>query len=100
MTAESVPVELLEVREKIDQIDAKLIEILAQRFALTQKVGMLKASKALNAVDAGREAQKLAKLQELCEAQGLNPELISELFTKIMAEVVKNHELIRAQQQS
>lgn len=100
MTAESVPAQLLEVREKIDLVDAQLIEILAQRFALTQQVGLLKASNSLTAVDANREAQKLAKLQALCEERGLNSELITQLFTKIMAQAVKNHELIAAQHQS
>lgn len=97
MAAESVPAELLEIRNKIDQIDRELVQLLAQRFGFTHHVGMLKASNALPAIDAGREAQKLAALRALCKENGLNPELVTELFTKIMAAAVRNHDQIRAQ---
>jgi chorismate mutase len=95
MTAESVPAELLEVREKIDAIDADLLNLLAARFALTYRVGVLKADKALKAMDAGREAQKLADLRALSAQHNLNPDLVAELFTKIMEEVVRNHQQLR-----
>ncbi len=98
MSDESLPPELLEVRDKIDAIDSKLVELLAERFKLTHQVGLLKASQALSSVDAEREAEKLARLRELCEAQGLNPELVTELFSRIMREVVSNHEKLRQQQ--
>lgn len=97
MTAESVPAELLEIREKIDQIDKELIQLLAQRFALTHHVGILKASRALEPVDADREALKLDALRAMCEENRLNPELVTELFTRIMAEAVHNHNQIRDQ---
>lgn len=98
MTAQSVPEELLEIRQKIDEIDADLIELLAARFTLTQQVGELKASKELASVDASREAKKLEELRKLCLQYQIDADLVSELFTRIMAEVVKNHEIIRAQQ--
>lgn len=97
MTVESVPAELLEAREKIDQIDSQLITLLAERFALTHRVGLLKANNELAALDAGREAQKLADLRTLCAQHQLNPELVTELFTRIMEEVVRNHKQIRNQ---
>jgi chorismate mutase len=55
----------------------------------------LKASQALEPVDANREAEKLAELSALCEKYNLNPALVTELFSKIMAEVVKNHRQLR-----
>lgn len=95
MTSESIPAELLEVRGQIDLIDKELIALLGARFALTHQVGLLKASKALEAVDTTREAEKLAELSSLCAKHNLNPELITELFSKIMEEVVKNHRELR-----
>lgn len=91
MTSSSVPTELLEARKEIDRIDRALIDLLAARFEQTHKVGLLKALNALQAVDAQRESQKIAELRQLCEANGLNPDLVTELFTRIMQEVVKNH---------
>ncbi|HAT28073.1 MAG TPA: chorismate mutase [Gammaproteobacteria bacterium] len=97
MTADSVAAELLEIRGRIDQIDRDLLQLLAQRFDLTHHVGRLKASNALDPVDAGREAQKLEALRALCADNGLNPELVTEIFIKIMAEAVRNHNQIRQQ---
>ncbi len=91
MGSDAVPEELLEVREKIDQIDTRLVELLAERFALTHRVGLLKASRELEAVDAQREAEKLANLRLLCAQHDLNPELVAQLFTSIMEDVVRNH---------
>ena len=97
MASESIPAELLEVRKKIDLIDSELISLLAERFALTHLVGILKASNELDALDAGREAQKLDDLRALCLEHDLNPDLVTELFTRIMEEVVKNHRQLRDQ---
>jgi len=91
MTVQSPPAELLAEREQIDAIDRELLALLGKRFESTHKVGLLKASQALEPVDATREAEKLAELSALCEKHDLNPELVTELFSKIMAEVVKNH---------
>ncbi len=97
MTSESIPTELLEVRKKIDRIDSELINLLAERFDLTHHFGMLKDSNDLDAVDAGREANKLDELRALCLQHDLNPDLVTELFTRIMEEVVKNHHHLRDQ---
>jgi chorismate mutase len=40
--------ELLSLRQQIDRLDHALVLLLANRFALTQKVGELKASAGLN----------------------------------------------------
>lgn len=95
MGSESLPAELLEARKKIDRIDGDLLVLLAERFALTHRVGILKASNGLEAVDEVREAQKLAELCTQSEKHGLNPEFITELFSHIMKEVVKNHRQLR-----
>ena len=93
--SEQMPAELLKVRSKIDQIDRQLVELLAVRFQLTRKVGLLKADQGLAAVDESREAQKLDELRELCQEQGLDSELVTELFKRIMEEVVKNHNKLK-----
>ena len=95
MTEESVPAQLLEVREQIDKVDRQLILLLAQRFTLTRQVGELKADQNLDAVDPDREAKKLAVIRELCQENQLNPDLVATIFSQIMAEVVKNHRRIQ-----
>jgi chorismate mutase len=95
MVAATVPEELLEVRKQIDSVDEELVLLLAKRFALTHQVGQLKASKQLGAVDQDREAHKLEAIKSLSAQHNLNPQLIANLFTQIMAEVVRNHRKLR-----
>ena len=96
MSDSAIPAELLEVREKIDDIDERLLDLLAERFQLTHQVGLLKANQQLSALDATREAEKLARLAELSLARDLDPELVKELFRRIMQQVVQNHERLKA----
>ena len=91
MSRESVPTELLAIRDRIDAVDTELVALLARRFKLTHQVGMLKAASGLPALDTQREAEKLDRLRQLAEAVGLNPELVAELFARIMQEAVTNH---------
>ena len=95
MTGESIPPQLLEARDKIDEVDRQLVLLLSERFQLTRQVGKLKADGNLSAVDPGREADKLAKIRTLCEEKGLNSDLVADIFSQIMAEVVRNHRSIK-----
>ena len=97
MKADTVPNELLKVREQIDEIDERLLRLLAERFQLTHQVGIVKASQALASFDSTREAEKLERLRALCGDLQLDPALVTELFTRIMQEVVKNHDKLRQQ---
>lgn len=98
MGQDSVPEELLELRLKIDGLDRKLVELLADRFSLTHAVGMLKASNVLEPVDTKREAEKLAEIRGLCAELNVDADLVAELFTRIMAQAVKNHKQIKQKQ--
>ena len=95
MGSEQAIKELLEARQQIDEIDCKLIEVLDERFHLTRQVGLLKAAERLSSLDSTREAEKLAKLRSLCWGTSLDPDFIEELFSQIMKEVVKNHEIMK-----
>ncbi len=86
-----VPAELADLRKQIDQIDAQIMEALARRFAVTGKVGQLKAQFHLNSVDPVREQEKLQSLRNLATENGLNAEFIDSLFQHVFNEVVKNH---------
>lgn len=100
MSQNEIPEELKAVREQIDAIDERLLQLLGQRFELTHQVGVLKADRQLSSLDASRESEKLARLRELCTAHGLNPDLVEELFSRIMREVVQNHDKLRQDQES
>ena len=95
--SDTIPGELLAIRQRIDDIDRGIVELLRERFALTHEVGLLKASRELNALDTRREEEKLNALAALSEANQLDPNLVRDLFRRIMDEVVRNHERLRAE---
>ncbi|MDP3952597.1 chorismate mutase, partial [Microbacterium sp.] len=65
--AEDARAELLRLRGSIDNIDAALIYMLAERFRATQQVGILKAEHEMPASDPKREEQQVARLRALAE---------------------------------
>ena len=92
-----LPPELLQARARIDEIDQELIKLLADRFSLTLQVGKIKASQQLQSFDPDREAQKIQNLRQVSEEMGINPNLVENLFTQIMKEVVKNHQRLKTE---
>ena len=92
-----LPPELLQARARIDEIDQELIKLLADRFSQTLQVGKIKASQQLQSFDPDRETQKIQNLRQVSEEMGINPNLVENLFTQIMKEVVKNHQRLKTE---
>jgi len=95
MTAPAIPPELLAARRSIDNLDAALIHLLAERFKITQAVGELKARLDLPPADPVREAAQVARLRRLAEESQLDPEVAETVVTFIVTQVVRRHEQIR-----
>ena len=93
--SDDVKAQLLEFRDSIDNIDAALVHLLAERFKITQKVGHFKAEHTLPPADKNREAAQVAHLRELAEASDLDPDFAERILNFIIAEVIKNHEQIK-----
>jgi chorismate mutase len=91
---ESVASELHRLRASIDNLDAALVHLLAERFACTQQVGRLKADHGLPPADPEREAEQIARLRRLAEESRLDPEFAEKFLGFIVAEVVRHHEAI------
>lgn len=89
-----VPAELARLRGSIDNIDAALIHILAERFKATQRVGVLKAELGLPASDPGREAEQVARLRALAREADLDPVFAEKFLEFIVGEVIRHHEAI------
>ena len=91
MQTNSVPDELISIRDQLDKLDDELLLILVKRFEVTARMGKLKATEGLDSLDEEREKQKLIELQTRAEEKALSPEFVSNLFQMIFEEVVKNH---------
>ncbi len=78
-------------RESIDRLDSILVYTLAERFKHTQAVGKLKAEHDLPASDPAREAQQIARLEELAEKANLDPKFARKFLNFIIQEVIQHH---------
>ncbi len=87
-----VPAELLALRSSIDNIDAALIHILAERFRCTKEVGILKAERGLMAADPEREKRQVARLRQLAIDSNLDPDFAEKFLNFIVKEVIRHHE--------
>ena len=86
--------ELMRLRDSIDNMDAALVHLLAERFKVTQQVGVLKAAHGLPPADPAREARQIARLRSLAEQAKLDPEFAEKFLTFVVAEVVRHHEAL------
>jgi len=90
-----VHAELGQLRDSIDNLDAALVHVLAERFRCTQKVGLLKAAHDLPPADPEREARQIARLRRLAADAKLDPEFAEKFLNFIIAEVLRHHEAIQ-----
>jgi len=90
-SAEAAWQKLLRIRQSIDNIDAALVHLLAERFKFTQEVGVLKAEFGLPAADPEREHRQIARLRELALESNLDPEFAEKWFNFVVTEVIRHH---------
>ena len=90
-SAAVVPGQLVQLRASIDNLDAAIIHLLAERFRVTREVGQLKAEQSLPPSDAQREARQVARLRRLASEAGLEPHFAEKFHAFVVAEVVRHH---------
>lgn len=90
-TADDATARLRDLRASIDNIDAALIFLLAERFRCTKQVGVLKAQHGMPASDPTREEQQIERLRRLAVDADLDPEFAQKWFNFVVAEVIRHH---------
>ncbi|MEQ8827095.1 MAG: chorismate mutase [Parvibaculum sp.] len=83
-------------RATIDNLDAALIHILAERFRTTKAVGAYKAANDLPPADPNREKQQVERLRKLALDADLDPDFAEKILNFIITEVIRHHEQARS----
>ncbi len=82
---------LLEYRRELDALDAQFVSLLAARFAITHRVGALKASHGVAAADPAREQAQLERLVLLSADLKLPTEVTRAVYETLFRFVRANH---------
>ena len=94
MGDDSVSEQLAAIRLSIDNMDAAIVHLLAERFKFTQRVGRLKAANGMPPSDPERERVQIAHLRSLAEEAQLDPAFAEKFLNFIVAEVIHHHQTI------
>jgi chorismate mutase len=79
------------LRARIDELDAALIQLMADRFAVTRQVGQHKRAVDLPPADPAREREQIDRLRALAEAADLDPTFSERLLRLIIDEVIRDY---------
>ncbi len=80
---------LKSLRNRLDDVDRRLVEALAERQRLVTEVAALKADPALPLKDAERERELLARVSQLAGAQGLDSYFVESLYRRILEHSIR-----------
>lgn len=97
MSATAPDETLAAFRASIDNIDAALVHLLAERFKITKAVGRHKAAVGLPPSDPTREDQQVARLRALATESGLDPAFTEAFLRFIVSEVIRHHGEIKGE---
>ena len=90
-----IPADLKHLRQSVDNLDAALVHILAERFACTQRIGVLKADLGLPSAYPAREKAQIERLRALAQGARLDPDFAEKILEFIIREVIRHHETVR-----
>lgn len=83
-THHSIPPELQELRDRIDEVDHAFVELLSRRNELVNQVAEVKRVTGVPIKDSGREAALIVDRQTLGDEHGIRGEVIESLFRVIL----------------
>jgi chorismate mutase len=75
---------LLALRARFDDVDARIVALLAERAALSRAAGAIKRAHALPVVDEQREDHAAAARAALARAHGLDEAFVGDVFAVVV----------------
>jgi len=81
-------------RQRIDDIDRKIIELLSERFTVVREVGLFKRQHGIPVMQPERVRSVLENRALQAEQSGLSPELVRQLWTLFIEEACRMEEAV------
>jgi chorismate mutase len=75
---------IAELRQKIDEIDEKILLLLKERFEIAKEIGLEKRKRGMPLRDFERENAKYKEIMEKALKLKLDPEAVREVYRKII----------------
>ncbi len=75
---------LEENRDKIEEIDKRIIQLLGERLVLVKKIGKIKRENNLSIEDVEREEKIKEEYKKIAKEYNLDPEELWQVFNKIL----------------
>jgi chorismate mutase len=83
-SVENAVPDLDEIRKQIDDVDRRLVLLLAERARLVEGVVHYKRAHHMRVVDRGREDRMLARIADLAKGEGLDPRVAQQVLRTII----------------
>jgi chorismate mutase len=71
-------------RHEIESIDRQIIDLLADRVAVSKEIGAMKKVAGLPTLDPAREAEVIRRAAAMAREQGLNDEKVRDIYWHII----------------
>jgi len=84
VAVESSRSELDDIRVRLDEVDRRLVGVLAERARLIEEVVRFKRAHAMAVVDRRREDEMLERIQTLAGAEGLDPRIARQVLRAVI----------------
>ncbi len=82
-------------RTRIDAVDERLVGVLAERMALVREVAVYKKEHGVDVHQPDRMRQLFARVRELGDPKGLDPDFVEQLYRDIVDEAMRiEHEVM------
>ncbi len=73
-----------ELRGKIDEADAKIVKLLAERMRIAEEIGKEKEGQSKQVEDKEREEMVLGKVRSIAQGENISPESIESIYRQII----------------
>ncbi len=85
---------LKDQRARIDALDDKIVDLLAERMDIVREVGVIKARNKIALMQTDRINEVRERNAQRAAKKGLNPELVRRIYNDIMDEAHQMEQLI------